>query len=90
MCGDVTSQASASLYGRQSTADTVSYTHLDVYKRQLVDLDLTQKQIEAGAGINQPSISRILNGSQADVSYAAGKRLEAFVAQMTSIDKQAA
>ncbi|SBT10649.1 hypothetical protein PROAA_610009 [Candidatus Propionivibrio aalborgensis] len=58
--------------------------------QSLVDLDLTQKQIEAGAGINQPSISRILNGSQADVSYAAGKRLEAFVAQMTSIDKQAA
>lgn len=58
--------------------------------QSLVALDLTQKQIEAGTGINQPTISRILKGSQADVTFASGKRLEAFVAQMTSIDKQAA
>ena len=57
--------------------------------QSLADLGLTQKQIEAGTGINQPTISRVLNGSQADVTFAAGKRLESFVEQMTSIESRA-
>ena len=46
--------------------------------RSLVDRGQTQKQIEDATGIKQPTISRILAGSQKDLPFSAGKRLEAF------------
>lgn len=50
--------------------------------QKAVSLGLTQKQIESGTGINQPTISRLLNGTQADLPFSAGKRLEAFVERL--------
>ena len=44
----------------------------------LVNRGLTQKQIAKWSGINQPTVSRVICGVQNDISYAAGKRLEAF------------
>ena len=46
--------------------------------KSLTAMGQTQKQIEAATGINQPTISRLLNKTQSDVAFSAGKRLEAY------------
>jgi hypothetical protein len=50
----------------------------------------TQKQIETATGINQPTISRLLNSVQGDVPFSSGKRLEAYYRKQLSVSKKAA
>lgn len=44
--------------------------------RDLVASGMSQTQIEKQTGVRQPSISRVLTGVQADLSFADGKKIE--------------
>jgi len=61
----------------------------EVLKR-LVDLGYTQKQIASGTGINQPTISRLLNKEQADIRSAKWEKLKAFANICQSTQEKAA
>ena len=46
--------------------------------KSLIAMGLTQVQISAGTGINQPTVSRVLTGVQQDVTYSDGQSIETF------------
>jgi len=56
----------------------------------LASMGQTQKQIETATGINQPTISRLLNGVQGDLPFSAGKKLETYYRKQLAVSKKAA
>ena len=55
-------------WGAGRTAITVSYTHLDVYKRQLISYDVDARHLEEGESING-AFFLVSNGGEYTIPY---------------------